>query len=218
VSYVVIRGLYFTKKQNNILQYKLLKNPAAIVPCESVLYICQESSVKNNLKYKPLITCALGRNDAPHKSVTCLDKTSTPDRAFNRKKSCWSSVLYICQESSVKNNLFCLTEDENNNILECVNLSALTHWIPSEAPELISGFEWGSCYSILSFMCCYVDHRLCVVVSFYFDHGVICPSIFDDLNAPLVCSTLFCVNIFLFPVNPSYTYARKVPLKTIYFV
>jgi predicted phosphohydrolase len=69
-SALVIRGLYFTKKQNNILQYKLLKNPPAIVPCES--------------------------------------------------------VLYICQESSVKNNLFCLTEDENNNILECVNLSALT--------------------------------------------------------------------------------------------
>jgi hypothetical protein len=69
-SACVIRGLYFTKKQNNILQYKLLKNPSAIVPCES--------------------------------------------------------VLYICQERSVKNNLFCLTEDENNNILECVNLSALT--------------------------------------------------------------------------------------------
>jgi hypothetical protein len=64
-SALVIRGLYFTKKnQNYILQYKLLKNPPAIVPCES--------------------------------------------------------VLYICQESSVKNNLFCLTEDENNNILESV--------------------------------------------------------------------------------------------------
>ena len=61
---------------------------------------------------------------------------------------------------------------------------------PSGAPELIPGFEWGSCYSIFSFMCCYVDHRLCVV-SFYFGHGVICPSIFDVLNAPLVCSTLF---------------------------
>jgi hypothetical protein len=45
----VIRGLYVTKKQNNILPYKLLKNPPLIVPCESVLYICQESSVKNNL-------------------------------------------------------------------------------------------------------------------------------------------------------------------------
>ena len=66
---------------------------------------------------------------------------------------------------------------------------------PSGAPELIPGFEWGSCYSIFSFMCCYVDHRLCVVVSFYFGHGVICPSIFDVLNAPLVCSTLFYVNI-----------------------
>jgi hypothetical protein len=69
-SALVIRGLYFTKKQNNILQYKLLKNPPPIVPCES--------------------------------------------------------VLYICQESSVKDNLFCLTEEENNNIMECVNLSALT--------------------------------------------------------------------------------------------
>jgi hypothetical protein len=53
---------------------------------------------------------------------------------------------------------------------------------PSGAPELILGFEWGSCYSIFSFMRCYVDHRLCVVVSFYFGHGVICPSIFDVLN------------------------------------
>jgi hypothetical protein len=44
------------------------------------------------VKYKPLITCALGGNDASHKSVSCLDKTSTPDRAFNRKKSCWSSL------------------------------------------------------------------------------------------------------------------------------
>ena len=62
---------------------------------------------------------------------------------------------------------------------------------PSGAPELISGFEWGSCYSIFSFVCYYVDHRLCVVVFFYFGHGVIYPSIFDVLNAPLVCSTLF---------------------------
>jgi hypothetical protein len=37
---------------------------------------------------------------------------------------------------------------------------------PSGAPELIPGFEWGSCYSIFSFVCCYVDHRLCVVISF----------------------------------------------------
>ena len=44
------------------------------------------------VKYKPLITRALGGNDAPHKSVSCLDKTSTPDGAFNRKKSCWSSL------------------------------------------------------------------------------------------------------------------------------
>lgn len=44
------------------------------------------------VKYKPLITSALGGNDAPHKSVSCLDKTSTPDRAFIRKKSCWSSL------------------------------------------------------------------------------------------------------------------------------
>ena len=44
------------------------------------------------VKYKSLITCALGGNDASHKSVSCLDKTSTPDRAFNRKKSCWSSL------------------------------------------------------------------------------------------------------------------------------
>jgi hypothetical protein len=48
-SALVIRGLYFTKKLNNIWQYKLLKNPPPIVPCESVLYICQESSVKDNL-------------------------------------------------------------------------------------------------------------------------------------------------------------------------
>jgi hypothetical protein len=68
---------------------------------------------------------------------------------------------------------------------------------PSGAPEIIPGFEWGSCYSIFSFVCCYVDHRLCVVVFFYFGHGVICPSIFDVLNAPLVCSTLFYVNIFV---------------------
>ena len=44
------------------------------------------------VKYKPLITRALGGNDASHKSVSCLDKPSTPDRAFNRKKSCWSSL------------------------------------------------------------------------------------------------------------------------------
>ena len=49
---------------------------------------------------------------------------------------------------------------------------------PSGAPELIPGFEWGSCYSIFNFMRCYVDHRLCVV-SFYYGHGVICPSIFE---------------------------------------
>ena len=67
---------------------------------------------------------------------------------------------------------------------------------PSGAPELIPGFEWGSCYSIFSFMRCYVDHRLCVVVSFYFGHGVICPSIFDVLNSPLVCSTLFLCKYF----------------------
>ena len=44
------------------------------------------------VKYKPLITRTIGGNDAPHKSVSCLDKTSTPDRVFNRKKSCWSSL------------------------------------------------------------------------------------------------------------------------------
>jgi hypothetical protein len=51
-----------------------LKNPPAIVPCESVLYICQESSVKNNL-----------------------------------------------------HNVFCLTEDDNNNIMECVNIGKPLH-------------------------------------------------------------------------------------------
>jgi len=44
------------------------------------------------VKYKPLFTRALGGNDASHKSVSCLNKTSTPDRAFNRKKSWWSSL------------------------------------------------------------------------------------------------------------------------------
>jgi hypothetical protein len=67
---------------------------------------------------------------------------------------------------------------------------------PSGAPELIPDFEWGSCYSIFSFMCCYVDHRLCVVVSFYFGHGVICPSIFDVLNAPLVWFNSFLCKYF----------------------
>jgi hypothetical protein len=44
------------------------------------------------VKYKSLIRRALGGNDASYKSVSCLDKTSTPDRAFNRKKACWSSL------------------------------------------------------------------------------------------------------------------------------
>jgi len=44
----VIRGLYFTKKENSILQYKLIKHPPAIVPSASVLYICQDSSINNN--------------------------------------------------------------------------------------------------------------------------------------------------------------------------
>ena len=44
------------------------------------------------VKYKPLITRTLGGNDASHKSVSCLDKTSTPNRVFIRKKSCWSSL------------------------------------------------------------------------------------------------------------------------------
>ena len=67
----VINGHYFMKKTNHVLQYSLLKNQKAIVPS--------------------------------------------------------ASVLYVCQDSSLKRNTLVLTEEENNNILECANLCELIH-------------------------------------------------------------------------------------------
>ena len=65
----VIRGMYFAKKNFEVLKYKLLKRPLAIVPMASVLYICHDYVKKTN-------------------SLT-------------------------------------LTEEENETIIECVNLSEL---------------------------------------------------------------------------------------------
>jgi len=71
---------------------------------------------------------------------------------------------------------------------------------PSGAPELIPGFEWGSCYSIFSFMCCYVDHRLCVVVSLFwpwcylsFDFWCFeCPlGMFNSFLCKYLCTSCF---------------------------
>jgi hypothetical protein len=44
----------------------------------------------------------------------------------------------------------------------------------SGVPEFTPGFYWGSCYSIFSFMCMFC--RCCL--SFFFDHCVVCPSIY----------------------------------------
>ena len=44
----VIRGMYFAKKNFEVLKYKLLKQPLAIVPTASVLLICQDHVEKTN--------------------------------------------------------------------------------------------------------------------------------------------------------------------------
>jgi hypothetical protein len=41
--------VYFAKKNFEVLKYKLLKRPLAIVPTASVLYICQDYVEKTNL-------------------------------------------------------------------------------------------------------------------------------------------------------------------------
>jgi hypothetical protein len=41
--------MYFAKKNFEVLKYKLLKRPLAIVPTASVLYICQDYVEKTNL-------------------------------------------------------------------------------------------------------------------------------------------------------------------------
>jgi hypothetical protein len=44
----IIYGKYFAKKENSILEYQLIKRPTAIVPSASVLYLCQNVSLKND--------------------------------------------------------------------------------------------------------------------------------------------------------------------------
>ena len=43
----VIRGLYFDKIDNIGLKYKLIRRKIAIVPTQSILYICSEVVVSN---------------------------------------------------------------------------------------------------------------------------------------------------------------------------
>ena len=64
---------------------------------------------------------------------------------------------------------------------------------PSGAPEFIPGFQWGSCYSIFSFICMFVDRCL----SFFF--------------WPLCCLFFFDIQILITPLvssNSSYKFVK----------
>ena len=60
--------------------------------------------------------------------------------------------------------------------------------LPSGAPWLTPGFQWGSCYSIFSFMC-----MLCrsIFVLFSFGNCVVYPSNYGFFITPLVSSNSF---------------------------
>ena len=48
----VIKGYYYCKKHNSVLNYKIDKNHKALVPAYSVVYICSELNGKTNLTVK----------------------------------------------------------------------------------------------------------------------------------------------------------------------
>ena len=47
---------------------------------------------------------------------------------------------------------------------------------PSGAPEFTRSFQWGSCYSIFSFVCMFFVDRCLSFCTFSFDHCVVCSS------------------------------------------
>jgi hypothetical protein len=55
---------------------------------------------------------------------------------------------------------------------------------PSVAPEFTPCFQWGSCYSIFSFICMFC-RSLFVLLYFFFGHGVVCSSSIYEFWLPL---------------------------------
>ena len=104
---------------------------------------------------------------------------------------------------------------------------------PSGAPEFIPGFQWGSCYSIFSFICMFC--RLLFVLLYFLFWPLCCLFSFDIriLIAPLVFAnssvyihffintSLFpLLNVFasIFPCNLMVTRALHVPVLYSYII
>ena len=61
---------------------------------------------------------------------------------------------------------------------------------PSGAPEFTPGFEWGSCYSIFSFICI-ICRSMFVLLYVFFSHCVVCCLRFTDSDYPIGIFKLF---------------------------
>ena len=62
---------------------------------------------------------------------------------------------------------------------------------PSGAPDFTPSFEWGSCYSIFSFICVFCRSLFVLLYFFFFGHCVFCSSSIYDSDYPFGISTLF---------------------------
>ena len=84
---------------------------------------------------------------------------------------------------------------------------------PSEAPEFIPDFQWGSCYSIFSFMCMFC-RSLFVLLPFYF-WPLFC-LFFFDLRIPI--TPLVSSNSAQFYVCMHITYKIKMLIKFVSYL
>ena len=75
---------------------------------------------------------------------------------------------------------------------------------PSGAPEVTPGFQWGSCYSIFSFICMFCRSQF---VLLYFFFWPLCCLFFFDIRiliAPLVSSNSSFLHVTKDKVRPHY--------------
>ena len=102
-----------------------------------------------------------------------------------RMTQCLIPVICVCLRI-VMSNTHCVV------FLLCFSSSCVPYAYPSGAPEFTPGFQWGSCYSIFSFICMFC--RSLFVLLYFFFWPLCCLFFFDIwiLIAPLVSSNTSC--------------------------
>ena len=101
------------------------------------------------------------------------------------------------------------------NVCKLAHLTNSSNCLPFPAPEFTPGFEWGSCYSIFSFMCMFC--RSLFVLLYFFFWPLCCLFFFDIrfLIAPLVSSNSSSSHTLLQTVQKFYNYSVKLEVKKI---